>query len=513
MMDKTININLGGTLFHIDEAAYRHLRDYLQSIDHKFRNVPGGNETIEDIEFRIAEIFQSKKGTAGVISEENVEEMIRIIGKPEDFGQSDSETASDNNSYGYSSKSRGMYRNPDNSIIGGVCGGMGAYLNADPVWFRILFVAFTLMFGLGFLVYLALWIALPSATSEKQKKDMYGGNHNLAHPQDRENLTESRAGHVINEIFKAFGKVFYLIGRILLIIFGMSLVLSGFLALFVFISVFIFKYPGVISTDVSGINIAYVSDFLYYALTPKIVPWIKGLIVLVVTLPLLALIYGGVRMIFWFRTRDGYIWLAGLVLWIMSVAGLSILLFNEGIGFSETEKTVSREYFMANPDTLYIISGRKITDLDAGKKISIPDANYNLFLSEEKKEIYIRTNLDFVNDENNSVSVEVRKCSAGRSRTEALENAKRLEYNFHISGNTLILDEFSTIPAGTKWSLDNVGVTVRVPDKTVIHMDKTVESLFHSMDDDDFVTDPENRYWIMTENGLNYIGHPYNSVK
>ncbi|MDQ1296606.1 MAG: hypothetical protein QG611_584, partial [Bacteroidota bacterium] len=175
--------------------------------------------------------------------------------------------------------------------------------------------------------------------------------------------------------------------------------------------------------------------------------------------------------------------------------------------------SVSRDYFMTTPDTLYIISGRKMTDLGPGKEISIPDEEYNLFLSEEKKEIYIRTKLDIVNDENNSVSVEIRKGSAGRSRITAIENAKRLEYDFQISGDTLILDEFSTIPSGTKWSLDNVGVTVRVPDKTVIHMDKTAENLFHSPDDDDFVINPENRFWIMTENGLDYIGHPDNTEK
>ena len=67
-MDKTININLGGILFQIDEEAYKMLRNYLQSIDMKFRNTPGGNETIEDIETRIAEIFQSQKGTAGIIT-------------------------------------------------------------------------------------------------------------------------------------------------------------------------------------------------------------------------------------------------------------------------------------------------------------------------------------------------------------------------------------------------------------------------------------------------------------
>ena len=114
-MDKTININLGGTLFQIDEEAYHILRDYLKSIDQKFRNVPGGNETIEDIEFRIAEIFLSKKGTAGVISKDNVEEMIAVIGRPEDFEQTENEAQIPEYN---ASRSRKMFRNPDNSIVG-----------------------------------------------------------------------------------------------------------------------------------------------------------------------------------------------------------------------------------------------------------------------------------------------------------------------------------------------------------------------------------------------------------
>ena len=90
-MDKTININLAGTLFKIDEDAFKILRDYLQAIDLRFRNTRGGNETIEDIESRIAEIFNSQKGIAGVISKENVESMILIIGKPEDFESAETE--------------------------------------------------------------------------------------------------------------------------------------------------------------------------------------------------------------------------------------------------------------------------------------------------------------------------------------------------------------------------------------------------------------------------------------
>jgi phage shock protein PspC (stress-responsive transcriptional regulator) len=216
-MEKTINIDLGGTLFQIDEEAYRILREYLQSITLKFKNVPGGNETINDIESRIAEIFQSQKFTAGVINKENVEAMISIIGKPEDFDQ-------DGNGepvHGYTSyQRRKMYRNPDDKIIGGICGGIGTYLNTDPVWFRILFILFALTFGIGFLVYLALWIALPSAATESQKKEMYGSSYNLAISGGKEKkpyTATTDVGNAFNEVFRAIGKVLFVIVRIILI--------------------------------------------------------------------------------------------------------------------------------------------------------------------------------------------------------------------------------------------------------------------------------------------------------
>ena len=164
-MDKTININIAGILFQIDEEAYGILRDYLQAINSRFRHVRGGVETVEDIESRIAEIFESQKGTAGTISAHNVEAMISIIGKPEDFDNNDDEAET----HSYTSLKKRMYRNPDDTIISGVCGGIGAYLNTDPVLFRILFVLFTATFGIGFFIYLALWISLPPGQYRFQK--------------------------------------------------------------------------------------------------------------------------------------------------------------------------------------------------------------------------------------------------------------------------------------------------------------------------------------------------------
>ena len=499
-MDKTININLGGTLFQIDEEAYRILRDYLQSLDNRFRNVAGGNETLEDIELRIAEIFQSQRGTAGVISKDNVNEMIGIIGKPEDFDQVGFETKTPGFSSGQPGPRKRMFRNPENSIISGVCGGIGAYLNTDPVWIRILFVVFTFFFGFGFFVYLALWIAMPSAETDSQKKEMYGGNHNYAMPQEWNQSSGSKVGHVINEVFSAIGKVLFIIVRVLLIALGVCLVVAGFLALLSFIMVFIFKYPGAFSTDVTGFNLSYIPDFLKYIITPQLVPWVKALIITVVILPLLAFIYGGIRMIFWFRARDGYIWLIGLVLWVMSAAALSIILFNEGIGFSETGKTSSNEYFEVAPDTLYLRSGMKISDLQIDQEITVPgEENDVVYISEEKKEIYFRTSLNILTEEGNSASVEIRKRSSGRSTSDAIKKSERLLYNSRISGKTIYLDEFFTIPAGSKWSFDYVSVTVHAPKGTIIYMDKTVEGLYHSHDDNNY------RFWRMTEDGPEYI--------
>jgi phage shock protein PspC (stress-responsive transcriptional regulator) len=504
-MDKTININLGGTLFQIDEEAYRILRDYLQSIDIRFRNVPGGNETIEDIESRIAEIFQSQRGTAGVISKENVNEMIGIIGKPEDFDQIGTESRTQGPSFGHPGPRKRLFKNPENSVISGVCGGIGAYLNSDPVWVRILFIIFTCFFGFGLFVYLALWIALPTAETDSQKREMYGGQHNWAMPQEWDQHSGSKAGHVINEVFRAIGKVLFIIVRVFLIALGVCLVLTGFLALLTFVMVFIFQYPGAFSTDALGMNLSYLPDFLNYIITPHMVPWVKALIIMVVTLPLLAFIYGGIRMIFWFRARDGYIWLIGLVLWVMSAAALSIILFNEGIGFSETGKTSSREYFKESPDTLYIRSGMKISDIKVDKEITVPgEENEIVYISDEKKEIYFRPSLNIEADEGNSASVEIRKRSCGRSTLDAMKKSERLIYNSRISGKTVYLDEFFTIPADSKWSFDYVSATVHAPKGTIIYMDKTVEFLYYSHEAD-FVTDSKHRFWKITEDGPEYI--------
>ncbi len=499
-MEKTIKINLGGVLFHIEEEAYRMLRDYLQSIDHKFRNVPGGNEIIEDIESRIAEIFQSQKDLAGIVTKENVETMISIVGTPEEFDQ----YGEKDSGYVHSYHEKRMYRNPDDMIIGGVCGGIGAYLNTDPVWFRLIFIIFTPVFLIGLFVYLALWIALPLAITDSRKRELHGNN--LYKSGDYVSggtpgyTYSTKVGSAFNEVFRAIGKVLFVIVRIILIIIGVTFVLSGFTALFSFIIIFVFKYPGSFAIDAGEFNLAYLPDFLNYIVTPTMVPLMTILIVLVVAIPLLAMIYGGIRLIFWFRVRDGYIWLVGLIVWVLCVTALSIISFNEGISYAERGEITSLEYLGPTPDTLYIVAGEKISDLNA-------DNYYRIYIDDKKDLVYIRSRLDIYPSDNNSTSVEIERESSGTSRLDAENNAKRLKYDINISGDTFSLDEFFMIPPDSKWSFDQVGVDVYIPVGTIICMDKTVERMYHSHYYHGYSTDSENRFWRMTEDGLDYLDY------
>jgi phage shock protein PspC (stress-responsive transcriptional regulator) len=532
-MDKTININIAGTLFKIDEEAYRILRDYLLSLNNRFRNVQGGHETIEDIEYRIAEIFQSQNSPAGIVSIANVESMISIIGKPDDFDISDSEEIPPV----YYSVRKRMYRNPDDSIISGVCGGLGAYLDTDPVLFRILFVIFTIFYGAGLLIYIALWIALPEAKTDSQKRELFGSSNNQTrrqHSKPHDNYpsgvpksgpgynTNSRLSNAFNEIFRAIGRVFYIILRIFLIIIGIILVLTGFLIILSLVMVLVFKFPGVFTADGSDVHLNYYRDFLNYIVSPSSAPWIIALTIMAVVLPVIAIIYGGVKMIFWFKAKDGIFSLVGFVLWVLTLAVLTILLFNEGISFAERGTSTTQMLISNPPDTLYIVTGQNTAALKSYKEVSWPDEDYSIFMADSLNQLYIPASLKLIIAEGKNVKIEIQKRSSGRTRTDAVRKAESIIYNYRMSNDTLRLDEYFTLPSGSRWNEDKLKINLNVPENTVLFFDKESENLFHrqitigkvkndvitdyEIDYNTYPSDLADKFWIISENGLKEAG-------
>jgi phage shock protein PspC (stress-responsive transcriptional regulator) len=171
-MKKIININFHSRVIPIEETAYDILRKYVESLKKHFAGEEGADEIVNDIENRFAELFSDrlKKG-ATCITDADVEEIINSMGRPEDFDQDDEPKSNGKKtSASYAEQTtteepRRLYRSDNDKMLGGVCGGIAAYLRIDSSIVRILFALLTLGFGTGILVYLVLWMVLPTATT------------------------------------------------------------------------------------------------------------------------------------------------------------------------------------------------------------------------------------------------------------------------------------------------------------------------------------------------------------
>ena len=216
-MKKNITINLCGRLFQIDEDAYELLQQYIDSLHASFGNKEDGEEIANDIEERIAELFDELKtrGTMA-ITIEHVKDIITRIGRPEELTDGndsphDNENGNKGGGHRYDSfrsaakdigdnirartAGKRLYRNPNDKLLAGVLSGIAAYTGTDATWWRIgyallllgsnlfIFPVFKLFhfggfffhFNLAFvLFYIVLAIAMPEAKKPKEVLEMEG---------------------------------------------------------------------------------------------------------------------------------------------------------------------------------------------------------------------------------------------------------------------------------------------------------------------------------------------------
>jgi len=172
-MKKTLTINLANQVFHIDEDAFYRLREYLDRIEAHFSDKDERSDIVSDIETRFGELFGQKiSPQKQVIILQDVEEIIRIMGDPAEIGGE--EKAEERDYAASASKPKRLYRDPENRVLGGVCGGIGQYFKIDSLIVRIVFLVVFFGFGLGLLIYIILWIVVPEARTTAQKLEMRG---------------------------------------------------------------------------------------------------------------------------------------------------------------------------------------------------------------------------------------------------------------------------------------------------------------------------------------------------
>ncbi|MCI5581896.1 MAG: PspC domain-containing protein [Phocaeicola plebeius] len=181
-MKKTLTVNLGGTVYHIDEDAYVLLDNYLKNLHYHFRQREGAEEIVRDMEARIAELFDEylRQGLK-VITIHEAETVIARMGKPEELG--DEEAATTESTYAAAAQGEGprrrLFRNEDDRVLGGVASGIAAYMGWEVVYVRLALLLLG-FFVQGLIVaYLVCWMVIPAAKTATEKLQMQGKPVNM----------------------------------------------------------------------------------------------------------------------------------------------------------------------------------------------------------------------------------------------------------------------------------------------------------------------------------------------
>lgn len=168
-MNKTININISGTVFNVDEDAYDLLYKYLESIKKYFSKIDADGEIVADIESRIAENFLSSISSQNnSISISDVKNVIKVMGTLDDFKEiyEDDDKEEEPNTSN-EKKTKRLFRNINDKVIGGVASGISNYFKIDPLITRITFITMAFFGGFGLLAYIICWIGIPAGNDSE----------------------------------------------------------------------------------------------------------------------------------------------------------------------------------------------------------------------------------------------------------------------------------------------------------------------------------------------------------
>jgi phage shock protein PspC (stress-responsive transcriptional regulator) len=516
-MNKTININLGGFFFHIDEEAYQKLRRYLASISKSLSEDPQGkNEIIADIEARISELLSEKITDARqVVNEGDIEDIIVIMGQPEDYAEA--EEAYSDASYSYTrNKASGkkLFRDGDDKFLGGVASGIAHYFNIDTIWVRLLFLITTLGgVGIGILVYIILWILLPEAKTTAEKLQMEGEPVNIDNIEKkiREEFTNvseklkdgaSEFSEKINQTFSAKTKknnglqdFLNTISKIILTLFKVLGKFIGVIFIFVGAAAILSLIIGGFSVgsleflNIDGGFISY-PEFFYDATIPR---WLLSIsLFILVGIPFLVLLVLGLRIL----SSNVKQFSKATSLTLLSIWFIALLaIIFTGIEFGTTHANYGK---YVEKNTLNITKKDTLV-----LKIQNDDSIYyqhNLRRTSERHQVAIDNKqltysndirLDVKKSNTGSAYIVVQKDSYGRNSLRARLNAEKIQYKYAIKDNQLILDAFFLSHLKNIFKEEKIDITVFIPENTPIYFDNSVKNFLSDVKNETDIYDRE----------------------
>lgn len=473
-MKKVVKVNIGNLAFTLNEDAFEILNKYLEDLKKHYKNKPSGFEVVEGIEERIAELFAEKSGVESVVGADVVNEVIGILGRPEVIDE-DGGKESYTQIPPYIHVPKRLYRNPDNRVLGGVCSGIAAYFNMDVVVVRLIYVLIAVMgavivlpffhtsFFFMVLLYIILWIAVPEARTVEQRCAMYGEAPDISHIQKRVVYEANRAGksirragaettHVASDIFNAIA-----------VAIGIIFILAGFAGIAFFTVMFLgFEIvDGFVPIDI--INYIDISNMNML--------WIKICSMVVLFIPFIGLLTGGVQMVFRLkrsRFRPGL--LLAILWWVAFIALIALISVSSRNYWEDYESdksaTLGKTY-----DTLYV---KYVSESQMPPKKAIFDAGLSsstlLWYDNSSKEskIVAFPHLKLVRQsDTDSSMIRTTVHTFGNTRSDAIYKAENTILKYELKDSLLLIyDDVYT--KRNKWDGTFKEIKLYLPEKTKV---------------------------------------------
>ena len=496
-MNKTIIININGTVFHIEEDAYEVLKNYMTDVKRHFMNSADSLEITTDIENRIAEMFNEllARENKQVIVEQDVNSIINQMGTVADFERSEQDTEpSFTDTYYSGGATRRLFRDPDDHLIAGVCSGIANYFDIDVVWIRLAFCLIVLAGGAGILLYIVLWIVVPKAVTRMDKMAMKGEKMNLEgfkrnFEQEMGSMRQnfSNFKHETRPfIYKArdfsgdfahhLGNFFSGAASVLLKLIGIVLLITCFASLIFFIIAFI--------ALVTVGNFGPFHDLPYENLRHHHanIIFISGFLAVVIPiLAIILLIFKGVFNVGTMSRASGttalVIWLCAVGVFIFHVVGIASE-FKSHASVSRTialKPATNNTYYIKLNDLKYLTAADSsrlhLKDLSPNMSVDVDDDNDFESFSHRNIHLDIETS-----DSAQPVLIESFR-ARGQYYESAFANARDIKYMYTQQDSLIRFDQIFYGKNGELWHAEEVDLTLKLPKNAKVIVDREVNRI------------------------------------
>ena len=520
-MNKTVNINIGGLFFHIDEDAYQKLSRYFDAIKRSLSNSSGKDEVMKDIEMRVAELFtERQKSDKHVINNNDVDEVVKVMGQPEDYRIDDEGETPKSEQFFAPNRSKKLYRDKDRGVIAGVCTGLSHYTGIDSVWIKILFILLIWAGGTGIIAYFILWIVTPVAITTSEKLEMTG------EPVTISNI-EKKVREEFESVSNKFKSVDYdelgnkvkngaetasnKLGTVFTSIFGVfAKILGALIVVFSSVALLGISIASVVMLFSSSMPENKVLEFIQTPIGLETPIWVQGILFfLCFGIPLFFLLILGLKLLVTNLKSIGSIAKYSLLaIWIIAVGILISIGITEANQLAYSGKALQKQTIsVAATDTLKVTFANN----DFFSK-NINDRNdFRIMQDSLGNEVIYSTSVTIHLKKTDKAFpyIQIEKLAQGKSFNEANQRAQKINYNFKIVGNELILDNYLLTDKKNKLRGQSVEVYLYLPNGIVYYPNENVEQYLSGNNADfDYYYGPEGYKYKVRGTELDCLNCP-----